>query len=139
MTEITVPNDKIIVVIDAGCRVCAGGARWIAKRDHADRFRIVPMQSHLGQRLFADHGIDPQDPASWLYLENGAPMSGLDAWSRVGQVLGGTARALSLIMVVPKPLRDRLYAFVVRNRIRFFGTADLCHMPHPEVARRLLQ
>ena len=53
MTEITVPNDKIIVVIDAGCRICAGGARWISRRDRDDRFRIVPMQSALGQELFA--------------------------------------------------------------------------------------
>ena len=41
-------------------------------------FRIVPMQSRLGQDLFAAHGIDPEDPASWLYLENGKAMTGLD-------------------------------------------------------------
>ena len=139
MSEFPQPNDKIIVVIDAGCRICAGGARWIARRDRDDRFRIVPMQSPLGQKLFAAHGIDPDDPASWLYLENGKAMNGFEAWARVGRVLGGISRLFALAMLIPTPLRSRLYAFVVRNRIRMFGTADLCHMPDPEVARRLLQ
>ena len=139
MTEITAINDNILIVVDAHCGICARGARWIARRDRAERFGIVPMQSAMGQGLFARHGIDPDDPNSWLYLENGDPMTGLEAWSRVGQVLGGQARLLGLVLLIPKPLRDRIYAFVVRNRRRIFGTADLCNMPDPDVAKRLVQ
>ena len=135
----TATNDKILIVVDGLCKVCAGGARWIAKRDRNERFGIVPMQSKLGRDLFHQYGIDPDDPASWLYLENGDPLTGVEAWARVGKVLGGSARLLGLIMIVPKPLRDRFYAFVVRNRIRFFGNGDLCNMPDPEVAKRLIQ
>lgn len=139
MTEITAIDDRILVVVDAHCGVCARGARWIARRDRNRVFGIVPMQSKLGQNLFRHHGIDPDDPASWLYLENGVAMTGMEAWSRVGQMLGGPARLLGLVMFVPKPLRDRVYGFVVRNRLRFFGTADLCNMPDPDVAQRLVQ
>ena len=46
---------------------------------------------------------------------------------------------IALILLIPKPIRDRLYNFVVRNRIRFFGRGDLCNMPDPAVARRLMQ
>ena len=139
MTEITVDTDKIIVVMDAQCGLCAGGARWIAHRDSADRFQIVPMQSNLGKALFAKYGIDPDDPASWLYLEGGKPMTGFEAWVRVGQVIGGSARFLSALMILPKPIRSRLYYALARNRIRWFGTDNLCHMPDPAVARRLVQ
>lgn len=139
MTEITVADDKITVVMDALCGLCANGARWIARNDHSERFRIVPMQSALGQALFKEHGIDPNDPASWLYLENGAAQTGFEAWARVGQVIGGSARLLSLLMILPKPVRAWLYTQLAQNRIRWFGTDDLCHLPDPDVARRLAQ
>ncbi|NNE80368.1 MAG: DUF393 domain-containing protein [Silicimonas sp.] len=139
MAEIPEFNDAILVVLDAHCMACASGARWIAKRDRDQKFRIVPMQSRLGQDLFRKYGLDPDDPASWLCLEDGKPLTGLEAWARVGRVLGGSARVLGLLMVLPKPLRAGVYSFVVRNRIRFFGTADLCTMPDPVVASPLLQ
>ena len=139
MTEITVANDKITVVMDAHCGLCAKGARWIARHDHAEKFLIVPMHSALGQSLFEAHGIDPSDPASWLYLEDGKALTGFDAWARVGRVFGGTAHALRLLKLIPGPLRTLLYDTMARNRIRFFGTDDLCHMPDPHVARRLVQ
>ena len=108
MTEIPVRDDAILVVMDARCGLCAGGARWIARHDRAARFRIVPMQSALGRQLFEDHDIDPDDPASWLYLEGDTALTGFEGWARVGQVIGGAARLLGLLLVIPKPLRRAL-------------------------------
>ena len=139
MTEITANCDEILVVIDACCGLCANGARWLARHDRNQRFRIVPMQSRLGQRLLKEHGIDPIDPASWLYLEGDKALTGFEGWARVGQVLGGYARLLGLLLLIPRPLRQSLYYTMARNRIRLFGHDDLCHMPDPAVARRLLQ
>ncbi len=138
MTEITVDRDKIIVVVDAHCALCAGGARWIAHRDKADRFRIVPMQSPLGRKLFAAHDIDPNDPASWLLLDGEQALQAGDAWAHAGQALGGLASLLRLLLLFPRPIRDWVYFTVARNRIRLFGRDDLCHMPDAEVARRLV-
>jgi predicted DCC family thiol-disulfide oxidoreductase YuxK len=139
MTEVHVGADKILVVMDARCGLCAGGARWIARHDHADWFRIVPMQSSLGQALFSEYGIDPDDPASWLYLEGGKAMTGFEAWARVGEVIGGRAQLLKILLLIPAPLRARLYHAMARNRRRLFGTDDLCNLPDPAVARRLVQ
>ena len=139
MTEISATTDRIVVVMDANCGLCASGARWLARRDRRERFSIVPMQSALGRTLFERHHIDPDDPASWLYLENGRALTGFEGWARVGQVLGGSARLLTLLLFIPKPLRSRLYAAMARNRVRLFGTDDLCHMPDPAVAQRLVQ
>ncbi len=138
MTEITVSKDSIVVVMDARCGLCANGARWIARHDRDNRFRIVPMQSGLGRHLFDAHGIDPDDPASWLYLEGGRALTAFDAWARVGQVIGGAASALVLLKAIPEPLRTKAYRLMARNRIRFFGSDNLCHMPDADVERRLL-
>ena len=61
----------IFTVMDANCALCAKGASWIARNDHADEFRIVPIQSVQGRALLVENDLDPHDPASWLFVENG--------------------------------------------------------------------
>jgi len=60
-------DDKgLRTVMDAQCSVCAHVARWIAHRDRAERFKIIPLQSVLGNALMHHYGLDPDDPVSWL-------------------------------------------------------------------------
>ena len=61
-----------VTVMDAHCAICARGARWIAHNDGKGEFRIVPLQSDLGNALMHHYGMDPGDPLSWLYLEEGS-------------------------------------------------------------------
>ena len=130
---------EVFTVMDARCALCARGAAWIARHDGAEAFRIVPLQSAVGDALMVHYGLDPDDPASWLYVENGRAFSSLDALIRVGQRLGGVWKALVVLRALPRFLQDAAYRCVARNRYRMFGKADLCAMPDPEVQKRLLQ
>ena len=132
-------HDGPCAVMDAMCGVCARGARWIARNDKAGEFRIVPMQSELGGALLRHYGMDPGDPASWLYLADGQAVSSMEAVIRVGQRLGGRSRALVLLRILPRRLQDWLYRRLARNRYRLMGRVDLCAMPDPDVQRRLLR
>jgi predicted DCC family thiol-disulfide oxidoreductase YuxK len=125
-------------VMDAQCALCARGATWIARNDKAQEFRIIPVQSELGGALMKHYGLNPNDPASWLYVEDGRAYTSLDAFMRVGRRLGGLWKLLSLLRVIPTSFQDRLYRFVAVNRIRYFGRADLCTLPDPEVRKRLV-
>jgi predicted DCC family thiol-disulfide oxidoreductase YuxK len=126
-------------VMDAHCALCARGARWIARRDKRREFRIVPLQSDLGRALMTHYGMDPDDPTSWLYLEDGIPHTSLHAFTRVARRIGGIWHIVRLLNLLPRAAQDPLYRTVARNRIRLFGTADLCNMPDPDVQDRLLQ
>ena len=124
-------------VMDANCSLCAKGAKWIARNDRLGVFKIVPLQSELGTALVRHYGLDPADPVSWLFVENGKAYSSLEALIRVGNALGGRWKILNLLWVIPEPLRDVLYRLVARNRYRWFGRADLCSLPDPDVRERL--
>ena len=39
---------------------------------------------------------------------------------------------------VPRPLRDRVYDAIARNRFRWFGRADACLVPTPALRERFL-
>ena len=127
------------VVMDAMCGLCAKCARWIARSDKAGEFRIIPMQSSLGRALFIHYGLDPDDPASWPYVVDGAAYTSFDGMIRAGRRMGGLSAALVAFRIVPRPIQDWLYVRVARNRYRFLGRADLCAMPDPDVQARLIR
>lgn len=131
-------KDKIIAVMDAKCGLCARGAAWIARNDTADQFRIVPVQSPLGEKLMRAEGLDPADPSSWLVLDAAGTHQRLDALVAAGAHLGGIWRALGALRLLPRGMRDVAYSTVARNRYRIFGRADLCALPDPNVQRRLI-
>lgn len=128
----------IFTVMDARCSLCARGAAWIARNDRAQEFTIIPLQSDVGNALMRHYGLDPGDPTSWLYVEDGRAYTSLDAFIRVGRRLGGVWKGFGLLRILPRSLQDIMYRAVARNRYRIFGTTDLCTLPDAEVQKRLL-
>lgn len=128
-----------VAVMDAQCAICSWGARMIHRLDRAGTTRICPIQSPLGRALLTHFGLDPQDPASWLFLDDGHPHKDFDAVLHAGRRYGGLGYLAFALRIFPKPLRDWLYLRLARNRYRLFGRADLCALPDPGLQRRILR
>jgi len=128
-----------VTVMDGHCGLCAKGARWIAKNDRKDEFKIIPIQSKLGQALLVHFDLDADDPTTWLFIEAGRAYASADAVIRVANRMGGIWKTASLLRILPPFILNPLYRLVARNRYRFFGTVDMCNMPDPFVRRKLLQ
>ncbi|MDJ0814168.1 MAG: DCC1-like thiol-disulfide oxidoreductase family protein [Woeseiaceae bacterium] len=126
-------------VMDADCGLCAKGAAWIARNDADEKFRIVPVQSDLGAALLRHYGMDPEDPLSWLYVENGRAHTSLDAIVRVGKEFGGIWKMLSIFNLLPRGAQDYLYGVMARNRYKFLGRKSFCDMPDPGIQSRVLR
>ncbi len=128
-----------IAVMDAQCAICSWGARMIHRLDRAGTARICPIQSSLGTALLRHYGIDPNDPASWLFLDAGIAHKDFEAVLYAGRRFGGLGYLTQVLHLIPKPLRDCLYRRLARNRYRLFGRADLCALPDPALQRRILR
>lgn len=88
------------------------------------------MQTPAGRKLLIEHGIDPDDPKSFLLLEAGRGYTDTDAIVRVLRSFGGRWRIVSVLMaLVPRFVRDPLYRWTARNRYRLFGRHDVCIVP----------
>ncbi|MGQ0566080.1 MAG: thiol-disulfide oxidoreductase DCC family protein [Gemmobacter sp.] len=131
-------DGRVIAVMDGSCALCSFGARMIHRLDQSGTVRIGPVQSPLGQRLLAAHGISGADPESWLWLDGGRAWRDLDAVVAVGLWVGGWGRVLGVLRLIPRPLRDWLYRRVARNRYALFGRADMCALPDPAFRARLI-
>ncbi len=136
-----------IIVFDGVCVLCNGWVRFLLRRDRQHRYRFAAMQGDVGRRLLAEHGLDPDDPLSFLLVEYDRTHAGAspprvstdsDAMRRVLMGLGGVWRLAVAMAVVPRALRDPLYRLIARNRYRWFGQHEVCVVPEPENADRFL-
>lgn len=128
-----------VTVMDGNCAVCSTGARLIARFDRRGEFRICRLQTELGQALLAHYGMDPEDPESWLYLEDGQAHRSLDAIIRAGRRMGGPGWLLQPLRLLPRSVRDWLYVKLARNRYRLFGRSDMCALPDEGLRARLME
>jgi predicted DCC family thiol-disulfide oxidoreductase YuxK len=128
-----------LAVMDAECAICCWGARMIHRLDRKGTTRICPIQSPLGMALLHHYGLDPQDPASWLFLDQGTAYKDFDAVLHAGRRFGGLGRLTLGLRLFPRPFRNWLYLRLARNRYRLFGRADLCALPDPALQRRILK
>jgi predicted DCC family thiol-disulfide oxidoreductase YuxK len=127
-----------VVFMDADCVLCTFGARAIARLDRAAEFRICPIQTPLGESVLRHCGLNPQDPASWLYLVDGYAYTSLDAVIRAGHRIGGWGQVLAPLAILPRSVQDWLYARVARNRYRLFGRTEMCAIADARLKQRLL-
>lgn len=132
-----------LLLYDGSCGLCDRAVRFTFTHDRAGVIRAAPLDGPTAAQVLARFpwaaAID-----SVLLLErdrDGAPrlLARSDAAIGVARRLGGVWRPLGTIAaLVPRPLRDAVYAGIARVRYRIFGRVDACALPPPEWRARLL-
>jgi predicted DCC family thiol-disulfide oxidoreductase YuxK len=128
------PTDKSadlprIIVFDGICHVCSGGVRFLERHRIEPSFRLIPMQAPEGKALLAEYGIDPDDPVTFLVLDQGRHFTQSDGSIHIIAAMGGLWRLVLMACMIPKPARDWLYRLLARNRYRWFGRRSSCYVP----------
>ena len=128
-----------ILVFDGVCVLCSAWVRFVLRNDTRAQYRFAAMQSATGRSLLIQHGMNPDDPLSFLLLEAGRGYSDSDGIIRVLGSFSGSWRVLAaLLRIVPRFVRDPGYRWIARNRYRLFGRHETCLVPAPEIADRFL-
>jgi predicted DCC family thiol-disulfide oxidoreductase YuxK len=127
-----------VIVFDGVCALCNRWVRFLLRFDRRGRYRFAAMQGTHGRALLQQHGLDPDDPLSFLLLDRGRAWTDTDAILQVVGGLGGAWRIVTVLRVLPRAWRDGAYRVLARNRYRWFGRHDRCYLPAPEQAARFL-
>ena len=127
------------MIFDGVCNLCAHSVRFILDHESDQTLRFAPLQSPAGARLMRELGFDARDAKTFVLLADGKAYVRSDAAVRVSRYLGGGWRLLGAIRIIPRPVRDWAYDIVARNRYRWFGRADTCMVPTPELRARFMQ
>jgi predicted DCC family thiol-disulfide oxidoreductase YuxK len=112
---------RSVILYDAGCNLCLGTCAFVNEHGGADRYRFVPLDSpEAAELLPADQA---EDDTLHLFDESGHH----DRSTAVLRIVAQLDRPWSWLGVfrfLPRFLRDPVYRFVARNRVRWFGRRD---------------
>jgi predicted DCC family thiol-disulfide oxidoreductase YuxK len=129
-------DDAPVWLYDGVCVLCSGGVGYTLRHERDQAIRFVAIQSREGRALALAHGIDPDVPESFLFIENGQALAKSEGVLALLRRLNGPARLLLIGRALPRPVRDWLYDRVARNRYRLFGQKTACEMPDPAKRHR---
>lgn len=126
------------MLFDGVCNLCNATVQFIIEHDPGARFRFAALDSDAARELAAGCGVHAALPDSVVLIEDGKLYTRSSAALRVARRLRFPWPLLYGLIVVPRPLRDVVYAWIARNRYSWFGKRDSCMLPTPELRSRFL-
>jgi predicted DCC family thiol-disulfide oxidoreductase YuxK len=126
-----------IVFFDGVCGLCNRLVDVLLRADRGARLRFAPLQGETARALLPPR---PADAAEWsiVYLDERGLHERTDAVLRLGRRLGGVWRLVTVLRLMPPPIRDGLYRVIARNRYQWFGRRGACRIPSADERRRFL-
>jgi len=106
---------KSTVYYDDSCGMCNSLVAWLRRRDRKDSFDFKTLQNATGCPV--DVSTDPRD-WSLVFEDATGVYERSDAVLRIVSSLGGLYRIALLLRIAPCGLRDSVYRWVARRRIR---------------------
>lgn len=137
-------DDRPVILYDGVCGLCDRYVQFVLARDRQRRFRFAPLQGPFAAKVLSRHGLRGADAPDSMMLVEG-PMSThervrlrSDAVLAVVGALGGAWRLTRVLRLIPRFVRDVVYAVVARVRYRLFGRLDRCALPPAGARDRFL-
>jgi predicted DCC family thiol-disulfide oxidoreductase YuxK len=125
-------------LFDGVCNLCSGSVRAVLAIDRKGLIRFTPIQSAYGRQLALDHGIDPDQPTSFLFLDGGQALEKSTAILALLRRMGAPWSWLTVLGVLPLAWRDRAYDWLAANRYRLMGKRSTCMLPTPAQKARFI-
>jgi predicted DCC family thiol-disulfide oxidoreductase YuxK len=127
-----------ILFFDGDCAFCSSSVRQVARFDRHAQISFAPLQGKLALEKGFTHYADAAGGTMVLFRESdGVILTHSDALIALARIFGGFWRIFTLARFIPRPLRDRAYSWIARNRYRLMGKSATCMMPSPELLKRL--
>ena len=129
-----------LILFDGVCNLCNGLVQFVIPRDPGGRFQFGALQSASARRVLDLHHVPDPAPDSVMLVEEGTGTvyAGSTAVLRIARHLTFPWPLASALLVVPRPLRDWIYALVARHRYRWFGRRVHCMVPTPAIRSRFI-
>ena len=128
----------VVVLFDGVCNLCSGVVRWILPRNPQANIRFASLQSPAGQRLAAQYGIDSTQLDSIIVISEDRAYIASDAALEICRHLHWPWRWAYPLRIFPRRWRDAVYAWVARNRYRWFGVSQHCLLSLPTHRERFI-
>ncbi|MEM8868312.1 MAG: DCC1-like thiol-disulfide oxidoreductase family protein [Verrucomicrobiota bacterium] len=132
-----------ILFYDGECGLCTNSVKFLMGADRARLIHYAPLQGETAREYLPASLREADDLRTVVYQHcdpSGNPVQLLrsGAIAQALRDIGGFWRILgSLLICIPKPIRESGYRFVAKHRLKFFPNGA-CALPTDERKARLL-
>lgn len=126
-----------IILFDGECNFCDQSVQFIIKRDKKALYSFASLQSEVGQQLVNTYQV-PANLDSLILIKNNSYYTMSSAALRICRHLSGGWKLFSLLLLIPKPIRNYFYKIIAKNRYKWFGKKETCMLPTLEMKKRFL-
>lgn len=127
-----------LILFDGVCNLCNGAVNIVIDHDKKNIFRFTSLQSEVGQQILVANNLNASDFNSFILVKNNKILQKSTAALTVAVELGGWWKLLGILFIFPVVFRDFVYDLIAKNRYRWFGKAESCRMPTPELRSKFL-
>jgi predicted DCC family thiol-disulfide oxidoreductase YuxK len=131
--------DHPLILFDGVCNLCNGFVQSVIERDPPGRFQFAALQSEAARRILAGHDAPNPLVESVVLIEEGRVYTGSTAALRIARGLRFPWPLAGVLLAIPRPLRDGIYAGVARRRYRWFGQREQCMVPTAATRSRFIE
>lgn len=127
-----------VLLFDGVCNLCNESVQWVIRHDPQAIFRFASLQSEAGQQLLRQHNLPTNELNTVVLIDVGRAYTRSDVPLHIFRKIGGAWPLLTVLRIVPSPLRNAVYDWIARNRYRWFGKKEACWLPTPALKSRFL-
>lgn len=127
-----------IFLFDSVCILCDNAVQYVLKHEVSSNMLFISIQSPKGRELALAHDIDPDNPETFIFFENGIAHLKSDGVIALSQHLQGVVCLLRFGSYIPRLVRDWSYEKIASNRYKIFGKTDHCIIPDAHHRHRFI-
>lgn len=126
------------MVFDGECSFCNRWVDFLLRFDRRDVFRFAARQTESGALFSRQAGLPEAGVGSIVLVEQGIVRLRSAAVLRMLGLLGFPFSLTAIFRLIPSALRDVMYDWIARNRLKWFGRRQTCRLPAPAERHRFL-
>jgi predicted DCC family thiol-disulfide oxidoreductase YuxK len=129
---------KKLVLFDGHCNLCNKSVQFILNHERKPELFFASLQSDIGQAILKEHHFPANYTDSVLFFQNEQLFQQSTAALKISRYLRFPWRMVRMGYIIPRFLRDVIYRYVAKNRLRWFGETDSCWVMTKEWKERFL-
>ena len=132
-------DTRPLIIFDGLCVLCSSGVQWMLDHDPAGQSQFAVIQDPLPKALYAHYNLDADAFDTFMVLRDGVPFLRWAGVMAAAQTMPQPWRGLGFMgRMIPSFIGDRVYDWVQRNRLNWFGKRTACRRPNAGERPRFL-
>lgn len=127
-----------ILLFDGECGFCNKSVQFFLKREKEKKMYFAPLQSEVGKELRKYFEIDDKIDSIILIKGYSAYIKSCAAL-RLTLYMKGAWPLMTGFLIIPPFLRNLVYSFIARHRMKIFGRVENCALIPNEERTRFLE